>query len=450
MTKKILIFVSAIFLLAFNACSSVMVKDKSEFVKVNGSKFELGGKPYYFAGTNLWYGCYLGSKSETGDRERLIRELDQLKSLGVTNLRVLAASEESEIRNSLRPAIQKAPGVYNDDLLDGLDFLLNEMGKRGMHAVVFLNNFWEWSGGMSQYNAWARNEKVADPSNPGQDWDQFMNLSASFYRTPKALEQFRSHILKIVTRKNNYNGLKYFEDPTIMAWQLANEPRPGRGPDGFKYAGDYYRWIDETAKYIHSIDENHLVTTGNEGLAGSLESEEVYLNAHKTPNIDYITFHLWVRNWGWYNPEDAANTYDGAVEKATQYIKDHIEFARKLNKPITLEEFGLTRDGGQIWDTVATNYRDRYFQTIFNLIYDNAAKGAPIAGSNFWAWGGEGRARHNDGKWRTGDPFVGDPPQEPQGYNSVFHTDKTTINIIQHHAEQMMKLSGGTAVSAGK
>ena len=36
------------------------------------------------------------------------------------------------------------------------------MGKRGMKAVVALNNFWEWSGGFEQYLEWAGAEST-DP-----------------------------------------------------------------------------------------------------------------------------------------------------------------------------------------------------------------------------------------------------------------------------------------------
>ena len=44
---------------------------QSGFVTVKGKHFELDGKPYYFAGANLWYGMYLGSPGKTGNRARL-------------------------------------------------------------------------------------------------------------------------------------------------------------------------------------------------------------------------------------------------------------------------------------------------------------------------------------------------------------------------------------------
>src|SRR6187402_2397815 len=60
------------------------------FVKVSGTHFQKSGKPYYIAGTNMWYAAYLGTSAAVGDRARLIKELDALKAMGVNNLRVLA------------------------------------------------------------------------------------------------------------------------------------------------------------------------------------------------------------------------------------------------------------------------------------------------------------------------------------------------------------------------
>jgi mannan endo-1,4-beta-mannosidase len=433
------IVIALIFLLYFSiiGCSTLFFQKSPEYVKVQGRQFIVDGKPYYFLGTNLWYGCYLGSSGETGDRKRLIKELDFLKTLGVTNLRILAASEQSEIKNSLKPAIQIEPGVYNDNLLEGLDFLLDEMGKREMKAVVFLNNYWEWSGGMSQYNAWVNGEKVADPDNPNFGWEEFMRLSATFYSNEEGNRLFRNYIQKIITRKNTFNDLYYYEDPTIMAWQLANEPRPWGSGEQIE---NYNRWIDSTANFIHSLDPNHLVSTGNEGIMGSLKSKEYYLNAHKSKYIDYLTFHLWIKNWSWYDAKNYEATFDSAKIKAVDYIKQHIRLAETLNKPITLEEFGIGRDLESHLISSSTSARDDYYRTVFSLVYDSALAGAPIAGTNFWTWGGYGRAQHNDFIWRQGDPFLGDPPQEPQGLNSIFDTDYSTLRIIKFYAEKMNNL----------
>ena len=290
---------------------------------------------------NLWYACYLGSPGVTGDRPRLKRELDTMASLGITNLRLLAASERSTIRRSIKPAIQISAARYDDSLLVGLDFTLDEMAKRHMHAVLYLTNYWEWSGGMAQYMVWATGKEGADPEDPQKGYGAFMDFSAKFYSTPDAVHLYREYIQHIVSRTNSINGRSYHEDPTIMSWQLANEPRPGRdGASGEQNLPVFYRWVDSSARYIHSLDTNHLVSTGSEGMAGCLQAEEVVLNTHRFSSVDYLTFHLWPFNWGWFNPKRIAETLPKSEEKALAYVGLHCAFARQLNKPVV---------NGRIW-----------------------------------------------------------------------------------------------------
>jgi len=150
--------------------------------------------------------------------------------------------------------------------------------------------------------------------------------------------------------------------------------------------------------------------------------------------------HLWPKNWGWFNAQNIKGTYPRTEKKAVNYIDEHIHFACELNKPIVMEEFGMPRDSEKCKPGTPTTARDKYFKKILGLVYDSAAAGAPIAGTNVWAWGGEGRGQHADDKWHPGDPFTGDPPQEPQGLNSIYNIDTSTIAIFKNHAEKMIKL----------
>ncbi len=440
MRKSFLIIVLFASVLSFEGCSALFTSEPS-FISVKGTQFIKDGKPYYFVGTNLWYGCYLGSPGVTEDRERLKRELDFLKDLEVTNLRVLAASENTTLKNSLNPAIQIEPGVYNEELLEGLDYLLMEMKKRDMQAVVFLHNFWEWSGGFSQYNAWFGDGTLLDPADPDFNWPIYGNWVATFYRNEEAVNHHRDFVKTIITRKNKFTDKFYFEDPTIMAWQLCNEPRPGVGEQAVPYLDYFYKWLDETAAYIHELDPNHLVTTGNEGTVGSIDMEDVFLKAHKSNNIDYLTFHIWAKNWGWFDADDIEGTLPISKKNAMDYFNLHMKLARQLNKPITLEEFGLGRDFEEFKLGTPTTARDEYFAMLFQAVEDSALAGAPIAGTNFWTWGGEGKAHHDDGKWRPGDSFTGDPPQEAQGLNSIFNSDLSTLKIIEDHCKQIELLN---------
>lgn len=411
------------------------------FVRVEGTRFMLDGKPYRFAGANFWYGAYLGAAGGIGDRGRLVAELDQLKAAGIDNLRVLAMSEASGFKRGVRPAIMTAPGQYDERLLQGIDFLLDEMGKRDMKAVLYLNNFWQWSGGMSQYVSWFTGEPVSahDPDQTG-DWNGFMQNSARFYAIADAQKLYRDAIRTVITRTNTVNGKTYVDDPTVMSWQLANEPRPGSDADGHPNFPVFKQWVHDTAGYIRSLAPKQLVSTGSEGGWGTLGSDALFEESHATPNVDYLTFHLWPSNWRWIDHDDPAARLASGLKKSLEYIDRHIDLADRMGKPIVLSEFGLNRDKGAYDPTSGTTARDAFYQAVYHHLLRRAKAGDAIAGSNFWAWGGRGRTTNADWMWKAGDPFTGDPPQEAQGLFSLFDSDRSTLDIVSRHARAMQTL----------
>ena len=214
------------------------------------------------------------------------------------------------------------------------------------------HNFWQWSGGMSQYVAWATGEPLSDPDDSG-DWNGFMQHSARFYALPKAQAVYRDAIRTVIGRTNGISGIAYVDDPTVMSWQLANEPRPGSQDGGRANIAAYDRWIDETAAYIRGLAPRQLVSTGSEGAMGSIGDLDLFLQAHKTPNVDYLTFHLWPSNWSWIDHKDPAARLESGLKTSLEYIDRHIDAAGKLGKPIVLSEFGLNRDGGSFDPTRA-------------------------------------------------------------------------------------------------
>jgi mannan endo-1,4-beta-mannosidase len=410
------------------------------FVTVQGSHFSRANQPYFVIGSNMWYGGYLGSEGKVGDRKRLVRELDQLKAIGVNNLRILAVSEKSPLNSSVHPATTNAFGDYDERLMSGLDFLLAEMGKRGMTAVLYLNNFWQWSGGMNQYMAWVDGKPAQDP-NVTNDYESFMARSAAFYQSPKAQDEYRRTIEKIVSRVNKITGVAYVNDPTIMSWQLANEPRPGNSRTTQREKDVYKTWVNDTAKYIHGLDRHHLVSIGSEGEMGAANDMALWAEVHRSPYVDYMTYHLWIRNWGWYDQHKAEQTYPSGLARAKDYLNRHIDVAKQVGKPLVLEEFGLDRDDGAYDPKSTTNYRDKYYREVFQVLYQREKAGDPIAGFNFWAWNGAARTSRPDYWWHDGDDFMGDPPQEQQGMYGVFDTDASTIGVIKEYAAKMRALS---------
>jgi len=417
---------------------------QSAFVQVRGTDLVVDGEPYHFLGVNLWYAMNLGSPGPSGDRARLRRELDRLDSLGVTNLRIMAGSEgpASEPRR-VTPALQLAPGEFNEDLLRGLDFALAEMEKRDMRAVLCLNNFFQWTGGMAQYVSWATGTEIPYPHEEGHGWGEFQDYATRFFANEQAQQPFFELIYTLIHRKNTVTGEVYREDPTIMAWQLANEPR------GFDRSEQYVQWVERTAGVIQALDPNHLVSLGGEGtLFPSINTQ--FERVSRLPEIDYLTAHLWLENWGWYDPQAPDSTFSRGVGRMMGYVTHQVSLAREIGKPIVFEEFGVGRDGGQYDPDAPTTYRDRFYHILFEMLHKAATEGEPVAGGNVWSWTGEARAPEPGEFWTAGDPFTGDPPHERQGWYSIYTSDTTTLDLLDRYASQMEAIggrNGGEAVS---
>ena len=424
--KKILLFLFSTFILSnFSA---------QNFIKVNNNHFTKNGKPYYFIGTNYWYGGMLASKN--GNRERLKKELDELKSLGITNLRVMATAEGGDQDYTVIPATQPTQGKYNQDLLEGLDFFLNELKKRDMDAILYLTNNWEWSGGMAKYLEWNGYGKVPNPNLKPNTWPQFMSYTAQFHQCEPCKKAFLEHIKFMLNRKNSVNGIPYKQDKTIMAWEVANEPRIWNVENEKAFTN----WLNEVASTIKSIDQNHLLTTGSEGKAGSNDDIAAFERTHNNPNIDYLTMHIWPKNWGWYNINDEKNSTEVAIKKTNEYIDEHIKVAQNLKKPLVLEEFGFPREKESLDKKASVENRDHYYEFVFEKMKTSIKAGLPFTALNFWGYGGLGKNNPENGKWNLGDDYTTDPPQEPQGLNSVFSTDKTTLDLIKKYNNQLKSL----------
>jgi mannan endo-1,4-beta-mannosidase len=149
-----------------------------------------------------------------------------------------------------------------------------------------------------------------------------------------------------LNRTNIYTGIQYKDDPTIMTWELANEPRclsAGAYPRGPDCTTDtLIEWADDISAYIKSIDGSHLVSVGDEGfycIPGATDWTENCGEGVDTlaftalPNVDVMSFHLYPDHWG------------KSVEWGAHWIVRHIKDARRLGKPAMLGEFGLLDKG---------------------------------------------------------------------------------------------------------
>ena len=418
-------------LLFFSLLLTLSCFAQQGFVKVNGTHFTLNGQPYRYLGANYWYGGLLATNGEKG-KSHLKTELDFLKKHGVTNLRVMVGSEgltSYPYRTPSEKALQPQPGKFDENIAAGLDYLLNELAKRDMKAVLHFTNTWEWSGGLGQYLKWNGYGEQPYPKYAGYTWENLQKYIRQFYTCKPCKDELDNSIKYILNRTNSINGKKYTEDPAIMAWEIINEPRPMGATPAFE------EWMQHVAALVKSIDKNHLLTTGSEGDIASDYDMSVYQKIHADKNIDYLTIHIWPKNWSWFKDTSIKAGFNNIIDKAGAYAERHLKVAQKLNKPLVIEEFGLPRDLHSFSISATTYNRDRFYDFIFGIMMKNPG----IAGCNFWAFGGIARPIPGQIFWKDGDEFMGDPEGEEQGLNSVFDSDSSTWQIVTKYVNLIKK-----------
>jgi len=288
---------------------------------------------------------------------------------------------------------------------------------------------------MAQYLEWNGYGPLPNPNVKPNTWPQFMDYVKQFHKCEPCREALKKHIANIISRTNVYSNLKYTNDNTIMAWQVGNEPRVFTADNEAAFTN----WLTDVVAAIDTLDANHLICTGSEGKAGSADDISIYERTHNNTKIDYLTMHIWPKNWGWYKHENAAATLPPTIEKTMEYIDEHIAVAQRLNKPLVLEEFGLARDGESLARTVPANNREAYYKAIFNRLVKSIKDKEAFTALNFWGYGGSGKNNPANGHWQKGDAYTADPPQEPQGLNTVFSTDVAMLQLIKNYNKKIRK-----------
>ena len=322
------------------SASGVFALQNSGFVERAGNILKLNGKQFRFAGSSNYYLMY---KSQ-------FMVDDVLEAAAGNDFRVMRIWGSLDIGDPNDPATSirgPADGVYfqywdaaagapayNDGPtgLERLDYVVYKAGQVGIKLVIPFVNNWNDFGGMDQYVRW---RDISTPDD--QTW-----YHDSFYTDPVIRQWYKDWIAHLLNRVNTYTGIAYKDDPTIMTWELGNEPR-------CLSAGAYGRsdncttqtlieWADEMSTYIKSIDGNHLVSVGDEGFYCIPNAAHWTENCGegvdtvaftRLPNIDVMSAHLYPDSWG------------TDVAWGTEWIKRHIRDAKAIGKPFVLGEFGI-------------------------------------------------------------------------------------------------------------
>jgi len=296
---------------------------------------EGGNQPFYLSGANQYYLFYKNS-------QMVDDVFAAAQSLGLNTMRTWAFCEGQAHEGV---CLQPAAGVYDEAAFRKLDYVIKKARDSGVRLVLTLSNNWTDFGGIDQYLRWVGGGLVHD----------------DFYRDERLRTLFRKYIRQVLNRVNSLTGVAYKDDPTIMIWELMNEPRADDKQS-------LYAWIDEMAAYIKSLDSLHLVSTGSEG---GFSTD--FIATHASPHIDVASLHLYVESW------------NISIEAATSMLREHLVMAREqLKKPLYLGEFGILDQ---------TKRADAYRQW-YDLIDHENGKGAllwVLSGTQYDQFGNKGQ-----------------------------------------------------------
>ena len=372
--------------------------EKEGFVVVKGGQFYKDGKPFRFVGTNNYYLHYSPDKMI----DDFFSAADEMKipvvrcwgfqfgphrdhnSHGMDEPGEFGVPEKFIKRNKKQPD----QFGYPRDIFERLDYTIAQAKKHNIRLVIALNNYWGDFGGIQNASSWQR----------------WFNLESAedFYTNEECKKTYKEYISYILNRVNTYTNIAYKDDPTVMTWEVMNEPRDQKDKSGATVT----KWVEEMSAYIKSIAPKQLCAVGDEGFM-KLDGFVPYAGEGSTSydgyegedfdallaikSIDYGTFHLYPETWGILDKAQVA--------WGDEFIRKHAESGRKAKKPVVLEEYG-TSAGGNL------NRKAVYD------IWNNTAYKEGLAGSMFWILtstnsyeSGNGTDDANDGLYDDYDGF---------------------------------------------
>lgn len=409
------------------------------FAYTQGTRFMLDGSPFYYAGTNCYYLTFKSQEAvDSVFKDAEAMGLKVIRVWGNLDVGVKTGTTDSEgkpvfTNNNDGPG--EKDGIYfqyfdkdlgkpvineGKDGLQKLDYALYQAEKHGIKLLITFTNYWDAFGGMGQYVKWAQELGIS-----GLKKDDF-------YTNETLKGWYKDYVNGLLNHTNPYTGRKLKDEPSVFAWELANEPRCNT--DAQCRDNILYNWAKEMSEYVKSVDPNHMVSLGDEGFYNKPYG---YYNEYTTSNyafygaegvdfeklmtidtLDFGTPHLYLDQWGM--------KHTGTGQDDLLWFKIHGETCAELGKPVILEEFGLTN----------RTIRDSEYEQWFEVLEGNVYETVEYAGTNYWMI-----ASYIDGAlYPDYDQYT---VYGPEGTD----TESTRQLIIKHAANMTAKNSVNTIAS---
>jgi len=184
-----------------------------------------------------------------------------------------------------------------------------------------------------------------------------------FYTNPVIIKAFKNYVSHVITR--------FIDNPTILGWELANDPRCSSTLPESKACNTttITSWVDDISSYVKSLDSGHLVTAGDGGFY-CLDCKKLFAppspkkecsfcvtdgptfdgsfgvdteDITSVPCVDFGSFQFFPDQVQYY-PGQLTKFHINATVHGDQWVKQHADTAVALGKPEVLSAMGIVTE----------------------------------------------------------------------------------------------------------
>ncbi|TPX39534.1 hypothetical protein SeLEV6574_g07142 [Synchytrium endobioticum] len=390
-------------------------KSGPDWITRDGADLKLNGSIFKFASVNIMdLGQLIDRPGYSLTTVTPYEAWDALKAVAIMGGRV-ARLYQFSIYNSKNPTDDisnfhwQGPGKYNEELFKSLDNTIATAGFLKVKIIIGFIDWWWWRGGCQDF------AQTVFASKSSKSWKTAKAMD--FYTDPDVIAEFKRFIQWVVNRKNTVNGIRYADDPAIMAWELGNE---SGGWNEITPAA----WTKSIARFIKTVagDPNHLILDGTIGgeytLSGSSQIKWAYMKEQGVFSDACVDI---------FNNHYYSSQYDG--DYADRAVRD-VAIVRAAGKPFIIGEYGFSNPQSyNLMNAAATN-NGVTGTLIWNMNFHSRDGGWYVhsEGNNFYSYHYPGFSSstaspsdevavmsmlRNWARWICGQKFVGLPIPDP-------------------------------------
>ncbi|KAJ3157803.1 hypothetical protein HDU89_000182 [Geranomyces variabilis] len=306
------------------------------FISRRGHMLLEGDTPFRFISFNVPSLLLLGDRPNTNGKvpPDPFEQHDALLSIAhlggrVTRTYTLGIGENCHITGL---------GTFNEGCFVAMDHALALARSVRVRLIIpFINNHWgDDSGGKIDASIATHGSYALLAAMRGKK-------PSHFWTDRELMDDFRNIIAYVLNRVNTVNGIRYGDDPAVLAWQLGNEL------GGWSGADPPSKWTFAMTSQIRSLAPSTLVADGS---IGGLKSR------------DHLCAETLSSEQG---PDLFTNHYYHGVDDVARLAEDAEHIARKHSKAFFVGEFGFSTP------------------EVYGMIYEKIIRNNLVSGSLMWS-----------------------------------------------------------------